>query len=308
MISIVVPVYKCGDCLLELYERIVVVFKSLNYDFELILVDDASPDNALLLIRSMVEKDKRVKCIRFTRNFGQHYAITAGLRAARGIWIIVMDGDLQNRPEEIPFLYYAAIKSDSPIVLARNVVRSDNFFKRYTSMCFYVFLRYLTETNQDPLIGNFGIYNHSVIDIINNMQENLRFFPVMVRWTGFPIHVIDVQHDVRHHGHSSYTLKKLFYLAFDVFISFSNKPLWLMVRLGIYISGISFIGALYIFITAFTHTRTVLGWSSLIISIWFLAGLIVILLGIIGLYIGKIFDQVKQRPLYVIQEKIGDLN
>lgn len=304
-ISIVVPVYKCADSLVELHQRTDRALAEANVAIEYILVDDGSPDNAWSVIEQLAQQDERVKGVRFTRNFGQHYAITAGLQHAQGDWIVVMDGDLQDQPEEIPKLYAATQTGAYDVVLARRSIRLDHWLKRLSSRLFYKILSYLTDTPQDSSIGNFGIYRRPVVATLNSMKENLRYFPVMVRWTGFPATTLDIVHTARAKGQSSYTLRKLLHLAFDVMLAFSDKPLRLTVKLGGLIACTSFIVALYVVLSSLWGTRPVPGWSSVIVSIWFLAGLMIMILGMIGLYIGKIFDQVKRRPLYIVRTTLN---
>jgi glycosyltransferase involved in cell wall biosynthesis len=299
-ISIVVPVYGCSACLVRLYERLLCIEK-ITGNFEIILVDDSSPDNAWKTIKEIVDIDPRVKGISFSKNFGQHYAITAGLDYSKGEWVVVMDCDLQDRPEEIVNLYKKCMEGYD-VVLGRRNQRKDSFFKKLGSKCFYKVFSYLTETKQDGAVANFGIYNRKVIDTLISMRENLRFFPTMVGWTGYRVASINIEHDSRNDGKSSYSLKKLIQLALNVTLSFSDKPLRLTAKAGIFISFFSFLYALYILIRAFLGIRGIEGWPSLIVSIWFLSGLIIFILGIIGMYISRIFDEVKKRPIYIVRE------
>ncbi len=305
MISIVVPVYKCAGSLVELHRRVQTVLAKLQLDFELLLVNDGSPDNAWSVITDLAAQDKRVVGLQLTRNFGQHYAITAGLQHSQGDWVVVMDGDLQDQPEEIEKLFKVASAGQHDIIFARRVQRFDSWLKRLSSACFYQVLSYLTDTKQDSTIGNFGIYSRRVIDTLNAMTENLRYFPVLVRWTGFTMTTVDVTHAARVTGRSSYNLAKLVRLAFDVIIAFSDKPLRLTVKLGAVIALGSFLFVLYVVGQSLYGTDPVEGWASLIVSMWFLSGLMIMILGMIGLYIGKMFDQVKHRPLYLVKTKLN---
>lgn len=305
MISIVVPVYKCAASLRDLHQRIQSVMMRLQVDFELFFVDDGSPDDAWSVITDLAVLDKRVRGICLTRNFGQHYAITAGLQHSQGDWVVVMDGDLQDQPEEIAKLYAMAQAGEHDIIFARRVQRLDSWLKRLSSTFFYKVLSYLTDTTQDATIGNFGLYSRRVIGTLNAMTEHLRYFPVLVRWTGFSMTTVDVTHTARSAGRSSYSFSKLMRLAFDVIIAFSDKPLRLTVKLGAVIAFTSFLFILYVVVQSFYGDNPVEGWASLIVSMWFLAGLIIMILGMIGLYIGKIFDQVKRRPLYLIKSKLN---
>jgi glycosyltransferase involved in cell wall biosynthesis len=301
-ISVVTPVYGCKTCLYELYFRLKETIEKIAFDFEIIMVNDASPDGAWESIVDLANKDKRVKGINLSRNFGQHYAISAGLDYCQGEWIVVMDCDLQDQPEEIAKLYNEAIKGYHIVYALRNQ-RKDKLLKRVFSKMFNAILGYLTNTVQDSTIANFGIYHRKVIDSIRNMGDYHRYFPTMVRWVGFRHTKIGVTHAERVDGHTSYSLKMLTRLSIDIILSFSDKPLRLAVKFGFIISFLTLIFAIYNLILFFNNKILVPGYTSLIISVWFLSGLIIMVLGIVGLYIGKTFDKVKGRPSYLIMGK-----
>jgi dolichol-phosphate mannosyltransferase len=304
MISIIIPSYRCSKSLVELHQELVLSLKKLDQDFEIILVNDASPENDWEIITSLAAQHKNVVGIDLSRNFGQHYAISAGLDHAKGDWVVVMDGDLQDQPQEIIKLYNKALEGFD-IVLARREIRNDSFLKRKGSQYFYKVLAYLTDTEQNAEVANFGIYKQNVIKSIQLLNDKIKYFPAMVKWVGYKRTEIIVEHNPRIHGNSSYSIRTLLRLAISVILSFSDKPLRLTVKLGLFLSGISFVFAIYILIKAITGQIEVIGYSSLIISIWFLSGMIITLLGMLGLYIGKIFDQVKNRPTYLIRELIN---
>lgn len=300
--SVIIPVYRCEKCLVELYKRLKQTLEKLNKEFEIIFINDASPDGAWETIVELAKKDNRIKGINLSRNFGQHYAITAGLDHCKGEWVVVMDCDLQDQPEEIVKLYNKAMEGFQ-IVYAQRIHRRDKWLKRTYSKIFYAILGYFTNTKQDPSIGNFGIYHKKVIDSILAMNDYHRYFPTMVRWVGFKHTKTSVSHAERENGRSAYTLKKLINMGMDIIVSFSDKPLKLMVKFGFMIASISFLFAIYNLILFLNHKIQVLGYTSLIVSIWFLSGLIIMVLGVVGLYIGKTFDKVKGRPVYLIMEK-----
>jgi len=300
-ISVVSPVYGCKTCLYDLYFRLKETLEKITPDFEIILVNDASPDGAWATIVELAQKDQRVKGINFSRNFGQHYAIIAGLDYCQGEWIVVIDCDLQDKPEEIVKLYNEAI-GGYEIVYAQRIQRKDKMLKRVFSKLFYAILGYLTNTDQDPTIANFGIYHRKVIDSVLNMGDYHKYFPTMIRWVGYKHTKISVSHSERVDGHSSYSFNKMMKLAIDIILSFSDKPLRLAVKFGFIISSLALIFAIYNLILFFNNKILVPGYTSLIISVWFLSGLIIMILGIVGLYIGKTFDKVKGRPIYLIME------
>jgi dolichol-phosphate mannosyltransferase len=302
-ISIVSPVYKADEFLEQLVERISLTVEKITSDYEIILIDDKSPDNSWNKINDLCLKNNKVIGIRLSRNFGQHYAITAGLDNANGEWVVVMDCDLQDIPEEILNLYEQT-KHGFDIVLARRTDRKDKFSQKFLSYFFYKFLNYLTGIKHDEKVANFGIYHQKVIKSILLMRENVRYFPVMVQWVGFEVGYLDVKHASRD-GETSYVLKKRINIALDVILSYSDKPLRIFVKIGMLISFISLIISFYYLVQWTLGYTIVMGYTSLIISIWFLSGVILAALGIIGLYVGKTFQDVKKRPIYLIQEKIN---
>jgi glycosyltransferase involved in cell wall biosynthesis len=299
-ISVVIPVYKAEDCLRELYERLVRSLEKLTLDFEIVLVEDCGGDSSWQIIHELSKVDSRVKGIQFSRNFGQHYGITAGLDSALGDWVVVMDCDLQDAPEEIPRLY-AKAQEGYDVVLASRSNRQDKFFKKLTSKIFYRVLSYLSDTSYDSSHGNFRIMSKLVVDNFKTMREQLRFFGGLVQWMGFPTTSLEVMHHERFRGQSSYTFKKLFILATDNIIAFSDKPLRIAVKVGFLMSFLSFAYGAYILINAFIGDSSVQGWSSLIISMYFIGGIIISMLGVMGIYLGKSFDQSKNRPLYIVR-------
>lgn len=303
-ISTVLPVYLNSASIRVVYDRLVSVFEELNVAYEIIFVCDGSPDDSWEKIKELSESDLNVKGISLSRNFGQHAAITAGLENSSGNWVVVMDCDLQDRPEEIANLYENALNG-SPIVIARRTSRQDGFMKIWLSRLFYRLFGFLTDTKQDPSIGNFGIYNHEVVSSILSMGDYIRFFPTMVQWVGFKKSYCDVAHDPRLHGESSYNLRSLVRLAINSCLSFSDKPLRLMVQGGLTISVITFLFAVVYLIRYFLGDIKVLGYASLVLSIWFLSGVIISLIGVTGVYIGRIFDQTKKRPIFIAQEKLN---
>ncbi|PID27456.1 MAG: glycosyltransferase [Candidatus Cloacimonadota bacterium] len=304
-ISVVVPCYKCEQSLEELYRRLVDTLEKIVPSFEIILVNDASPENDWSVIYNLVSRDKKVIGINLSRNFGQHYAITAGLDYSSGNWVVVMDGDLQDQPEEIEKMYNKALEGyDS--VLGQRTIRHDSYLKKVSSFIFYKTLSFLTETKQDEKIANFGIYSRKVINSICSLNDSIRYFPVMVQYVGFKRVSIDVKHSSRQHGKTSYTFRKLLKLALDSFLSFTDKPLKIIVSMGISISFLSFIYVFYIVLRYYIYKTPVEGWSSLIASVWLLSGLIIMTLGVVGIYVGKIFEQVKKRPLYIVKERLND--
>jgi glycosyltransferase involved in cell wall biosynthesis len=303
-LSVVIPVYKAEDCLDELYLRLVKSLESVSSDFEILMIEDCGGDRSWELIQALAANDSRVRGIQFSRNFGQHYGITAGMDHCRGDWVVVMDCDLQDQPEEIPKLY-AKAQEGYDVVLAHRGLRSDPLLKRFGSKLFYRVFSWLTDIPYDGDSGNFRILSRKVVMNFRRMGEQLRFFGGMVRWMGFPTASVEIQHANRFAGKSSYTFRKLWRMASENIIAFSDKPLRLAIRFGFSMAAISFFYGAYIFLHAFLYGSPITGWSSLIVSLYFLSGIIISILGILGIYLGKTFDETKMRPLYIIRDQVG---
>lgn len=302
-ISVIIPVYKAEENLDELIERLKTQLGLITNSYEIILVDDGSPDDSWYkILTNSKHNPGHIKGVKLSRNFGQHYAITAGIDYCVGKWTIVMDCDLQDRPEEIPNLYKKALEGYD-IVLASRTLRRDKFLKSTFSKIFYTILSYLTGTYHDPHVANFGVYSYKVINGVKDMRESIRYFPTMVRWVGFKSTTIPVVHAERLKGKTTYDFKKLLSLAIDIILAYSDKPIRLSIKFGFLISLISFLFAVVIFYFALTGKVLVSGYASLIISLSFFSGLIISILGIIGLYVGKTFEVTKKRPLYFVDEK-----
>jgi dolichol-phosphate mannosyltransferase len=304
MISVVSPVYGCGGTVIELYLRIKKALEAEKLSFELLLIDDGSPDESWQAIEDLASRDDRVKGILLSRNFGQHNAITAGLEHVTGEWVVVMDCDLQDQPEEIIRLYRKA-QEGFDIVLGKRQERKDSFIKKFLSKTFYRVLSYLTQTEQDSSIGNFGIYKASVIEAVCRLGDQQRFFPTLVKWVGFKQTSMNIDHSRRTIGKTSYSFRKTLNLALDVMLAFSDRPLRLIVKFGVYVSALSIVYTLITCIRYLSGTIKVMGYTSLIISVWFFSGIIILILGIVGLYIGKTYEKVKDRPQYIVKSSLN---
>lgn len=300
LISVVVPVYKAETCLDELYRRLAQALQTISPNFEIVLVEDCGGDRSWEVIERLAKQDARVKGIQFSRNFGQHYGITAGLDHCNGDWVVVMDCDLQDQPEEIPRLY-AKAQEGYDIVLARRGQRQDPLLKRFTSWAFYKLFSYLADIDYDSETGNFRIMSRKVVESFRKMREQLRFFGGLVQWLGFPTASIQVEHAERHEGQSSYTFAKLWKLATETIIAYSDKPLRLAVRSGFTMAFFAFCYGIYALVRAVFYAVPIMGWSSLIVSLYFIGGIIIAILGILGIYLGKTFDESKKRPLYIVR-------
>lgn len=305
LISVVSPVYQAEELVPLLVNQISREVQALTSAYEIILVDDRSRDGSWQAIRLECQKNARIKGLRLSRNFGQHCAITAGLRHAKGEWIVVMDCDLQDRPDQIHLLYQAALDGYD-MVQARRRTRQDSRIKRFYSRFFYSVFSYLTGTRQDSSVANFGIYHRKVIAAVLSMKDQLRYFPAMVQWVGFRAAMVDVKHDVRQHGQSTYNLRRMLRLALDAMISFSDKPLRLVAQAGLILSLLSLLIGLVCLLGYLFGVIKVVGYTSVMVSIWLTAGLNIFVLGLVGIYVGKAFEKVKDRPIYILDEILND--
>jgi len=275
----------------------------IGEDYEIILVDDRSPDNSWEVMKVLSSQNPKIKSIRLSRNFGQHSAIFAGLTKTKGDWVVVMDCDMQDQPKEIARLYKKALEGYD-IVLGQRENRKDKFLKKLTSRLFYKVFNYLSGANFDNNVANFGIYHQKTIKSILDMKDYVKFFSLFINWIGFKSISIPIEHGEREEGKSTYSVGRLFKQAFNVIISFSDKPLRLFINFGLSISVLSFIVGIYYLYLALTGKIAQPGFSSLILSIWFLSGIIISGIGIVGVYLGKTFDQAKGRPTFIIDEEV----
>jgi dolichol-phosphate mannosyltransferase len=288
----------------ELVARISKAVAPLTSDYEIILVNDGSPDASWEGIKTLCARDTKVKGINLAHNFGQPYAITAGLSYAQGDYIAVIDCDLQNKPEDLPALFLKAMEGYD-IVSARRVHRDDTFLKRMSSAVFHRVYDFLSGFSTDKAVAEFGVYSKRIVKVYCSIPEYSRSFVELIHTLGFRKTGIDVMHDHRLEGKSSYNLSRLLRLSFNAIISNSNRPLQLAVTLGFIMSLFSFLMAVYNIFAKFAGWNEVAGYTTTVFSIWFVGGLLLFMMGILGLYIGKIFDQVKGRPVFIVQDTLN---
>jgi glycosyltransferase involved in cell wall biosynthesis len=302
--SVVIPLYNEEENIRELFARLCPVLEKMG-TFEIILVDDGSRDGSWRLIRELHERDKRVKGISFSRNFGHHIAITAGLDHAAGKAVILMDGDLQDPPEEIPKLW-ERLRSGYDLVYGIRKEKKDSLAKRFTSWCFWWLISRLSgiaiPRNQTLL----RIFDRKVLEALNGMRERARFIHGMIAWTGFRISLQEVEHSPRARGVSKYNVIKLFRLAFNAITSFSTFPLRLATYLGLFSSGVGLFYAFYFLYKKIFLGIPVLGYASIIVAVLFVGGVQLLILGIIGEYLGRVYQEVQARPIYILRETAFD--
>lgn len=298
-ISVVIPVYGCREAIQELYHRLTDTLTKLTLDYEIILVNDCCPQNSWEEIENLCKKDHKVIGIEMARNFGQMKAITAGLDYSSGKWVVVMDCDLQDSPEEILRLYKKA-QEGYDVVFARRIQRKDPFLRRMVSNLFYRVYSVATDGRYDPSLANFSIMKRQVADEYCKMREIHRAFGMYIKWLGFRHGYIDVEHHDRHSGKSSYSLKKRIDYALEILTSQSDKLMRLITKAGLWIAFLSFIMVIVTIIRYFIlHIPQ--GYTSLFSVLFMMGGLILSAIGVVGIYIGNIFMEIKHRPLYVVR-------
>ena len=303
-IDIVVPCYNESEKIRPLYEAIKEVFaKELpDYDFNLLLVNDGSHDSSLLVLQQLAKEDNRVKYLSFSRNFGHQLAVKAGLDHAFAPAVISMDADLQHPPALIPTLIRKWEEGAQVVATLRTYPEEISKKKRKSSQQFYKLLNLLSDIEIKEGSADFRLLDQAVVEVIRHMRENEPFLRGMVPWVGFTQVYVPYTAQARYAGETKYTIKKMFQLALSGVTSFSVKPLYFAVFLGFFFSLLSVLYVPYV-IYSFLNGSEISGWASLIMTIVFFGGLQLIILGIIGVYIGKIFTQTKERPAYIIQEK-----
>jgi glycosyltransferase involved in cell wall biosynthesis len=302
-ISIVIPVFMSSGTLEELCQRISESISEEVSEYEVVLVDDGSPDDSWKIIEGIVARSSEslVKGIRLSRNFGQHNAILAGLDAAKYEFIIVMDADLQDRPEDIPRLLEEISKSDElQIVVASRVQRGDRFLKKLSSRFYWSVFSYLSGIDPVHNIGTFGIYKRNVIDSIRKMPESNFNIGLLALWGGFKRGSLEINRDFRSVGKSSYNLATLVRMALRNTVSFSNRLLSLILSLAVFISLGSFTLGSVVLVNNIFSPSDANGWASLISVIFFSTGLVMASIGVSGLYVGQILEETRNRPKYLI--------
>lgn len=306
-ISVVSPVFEAEECIAELCRRLKTVLVEISGDFEIILVDDGSSDRSWSRIQAEAASDPRVYGVRLAKNFGQHRAISAGLDLARGDWVVVMDCDLQDPPEVIPQLIDKALEGHD-IVLARFDQREESFLRQVVSKMFWTALSSLAGFSFDHKAGNFRVMSRKVVESFRLYKEQLRFLGGITSLMGFAVETVSVAREQRFGGKSSYSVSKLISLGVEVAVAYSDKPLRISVSSGLLMAmGALVAGSIFLFL-GLGGAVEVPGWVSVIVSLYLLGGFMFANLGVIGIYLGKVFDESKQRPLYIVAEKCSMTN
>jgi polyisoprenyl-phosphate glycosyltransferase len=301
-LSVVVPVYGCRDCLFALHRRLRESAGSITPDFELIFVDDRSPDGSWEALLELSRSDPAVRVVRLSRNFGQHAAITAGLVEASGEWVIVTDCDLEDPPEEIPRLH-AKAREGYDFVLARRKRRRQSLFRRFAASAYRRLSNLLAGTDVDPRLTNLSIVSRQVVDSFLRLRDQDRQYVLILLWLGFRHTTIDVDQDPRYAGRSSYGLRELIRVAADGIFFQTTKLLRWIVYVGFAVAALG-VALAAVVVYTYVQEDPPEGWASLAVLSLILGGFIIASTGVMGLYIGKIFSQVKGRPLYVVDRRV----
>lgn len=307
-ISLVIPMYYEEDVAYKCYERVSNVLKNINYkyDYEIIFINDGSKDKTLEILEKIAEEDKKVKIISFSRNFGHQAAVTAGLKEVNGDAIIIIDADLQDPPELIPEMMELWEQGNEVIYGKRKKRKGESTFKLLSAKMFYQTLNALSDVEIPKDTGDFRLVDRKVVDVINSLPEHNKFLRGLFSWVGFKQKAYEYERQERVAGKTKYPLKKMLKLASDGIISFSTKPLKIVGALGITSIIISIIILIYALISyALKLNHLSAGWTSIMVTVTFFAGVQLLSLWIMSEYIGRIYDEAKERPQYIIDKKIN---
>ncbi|MDR1358481.1 MAG: glycosyltransferase family 2 protein [Coriobacteriales bacterium] len=302
-ISVVIPVYNAARILPELYRQLQTALRKISEDYEIIFVNDACPQNSWSVIEDICKQDTNVVGIDFSRNFGQMKAVTAGLDYAQGDWVVVMDCDLQYYPEDIALLY-AKAQEGYDIVYSQRKNRVDKPLTQFFSKAFYRVLSFFSGVDYNAQLSTFSICSRVVVESYREMREQYRAYILFLRWLGFRSTIIEIEHHERYEGRSSYTFRKRMQEAYMMIFAQSNRLLSISVKFGALMSLLSFIAIIVLIVQYFTLDVPA-GWSSTVVSIFFVGGLILMSLGIIGIYLGEVINHSRNRPLYVVRSIVN---
>jgi dolichol-phosphate mannosyltransferase len=305
VVSVVAPVYNEEQLLPEFYRRVVEVLESLGESFELVLVNDGCKDSSPEIMRQLHEQDERVKVIHFSRNFGHQLAITAGTDYASGDAVVIIDSDLQDPPELIPELVAKWREGYEVIYAVRSEREGETWFKKITATFFYRLIKGITNVDIPVDTGDFRLMDRRVVNSLSGIREYHRFVRGLSVWVGFKQTGVPYRRAARTAGETKYPFRKMLRFALDGITSFSYLPLQLATYLGFLVAFISIIGIILAIILRLSGSEAFVGQASTLVSVLFLGGVQLIFLGIIGEYLGRIYDEVKRRPLYIVSEALG---
>lgn len=303
-ISIVVPVYNEQDNLKEFHKRITAIMNDTGYDYNLVFVDDGSKDSSAFILKQLVEEDNHVEAYLLSRNYGHQMALTCGLDNADGDAVITMDGDLQHPPELLPELI-RLWEEGSEIVMTKRLATEDaGFLKNITSSCYYKLINIMSKVEITPGGSDFRLMDKKAVEAFRLYRERARFIRGMVSTLGFNISVVEFVAPPRFAGHSKFNLHKMLHFALDGITAFSNLPLRWAFYLGLFFGLCSLLLLGHVFYVKFISDDAVPGWATTTVSILFLGGIQLVGIGILGEYIGRIFEEIKHRPLYLVSKHL----
>jgi polyisoprenyl-phosphate glycosyltransferase len=304
-VSIVIPVFNEVENVPILFDHLTKALHGLPFNFEILFIDDGSTDGTYLAVKDVQKRDRRIKALSFSRNFGHQAALTAGLQYASGDAVITMDGDLQHPPSLIPTLIEKWREGFEIVYTTRESTADESFFKKMTSRLFYRMINAFSETPVQPFAADFRLLDRAVVRSLNTLEERDRFLRGLIGWLGFSTVGVPYTADLRAAGKSKYTLGKMMKLALNGIVSFSAAPLHLVTYLGIFSAFLGFLYGIYSLYVRFFTNDTVQGWTSLVIVILFLGGVQLISIGILGEYLIRVYDETKRRPLYIVRDSVG---
>jgi polyisoprenyl-phosphate glycosyltransferase len=305
LISVIVPMYFEEGVARECYERLKKVMEKNDYQFELIFVNDGSTDRTLDILDEIAEKDKRAKVINFSRNFGHQIAVTAGIDFAKGDALIIIDADLQDPPELIPELINKWQEGYDVVYAKRKERKGETWFKLITAKYFYKFLNYMSDIDIPKDTGDFRLVDRKVANVFKKMTERNRFVRGMFSWIGFRQTYVEYERDERFAGETKYPFRKMIKFASDGIISFSTKPLRLVMTMGFASVMVSVLVLLYTFFVFLFGREVEPGWASIMVAITFFSGIQLLGVGIVGQYIARIYEESKNRPNYIVKDTIN---
>lgn len=300
--SFVIPIFNEQDNIDELYARLCVILDQMDGDAEVVLVDDGSRDGSYERLIGIAKKDARFQLIRLSRNFGHQVAITAGMDFTLGQAVIIMDADLQDPPEVVLEMSALWRQGYDVVYGVRDERKGETWFKLTTAALFYRFLRKMTDVDIPADVGDFRLVDRKALNAFKSMRERARFVRGMFSWVGFKQIGVRYQRAPRFAGKTSYPLKKMIKLAIDGILGFSTVPMRITLNLGLFVSGLSLLGGFWALILRLTGHFVVPGWTSLFMVVALLSGVQLIVIGVLGEYIGRIYDEVRNRPLYIVSE------
>jgi dolichol-phosphate mannosyltransferase len=308
LLSVIVPVFKSEEIIPETHRRLTETLTSLGpeLDYEIVFVNDGSPDGLLEVLRGLAARDPHVRAISLSRNFGHQIAVTAGLDAARGDAAVIIDDDLQDPPEVIPEMVAKWREGYQVVYGVRTRRPGESVFKRWTASLYYRLMAALSDTPLPVDAGDFRLIDRVVIDALSGMREESRYLRGMGAWVGFRQFGLPYERAPRQSGESTYDMRRMIRLAIDGALSFSTRPLALMAQFGFLVTVIAFLAGVWLVVERLTGAASVVpGWTSVIVAVLFMGGVQLLSLGVLGAYIGRVFYETKRRPLYLVAERFG---